>query len=337
VQRQVRNMILDMNATGHIALEFSENWLDDYTRYLTAYSDLNVTDPQAFIDMLHGSFLNGSSRPIREDVKFNENFTEILASRFILQSQAGSTTVDLQNLVQDLRQIAENQTGFNVTVYNPFFATTDMNMIIDRLTIQLMGTACAVVMIVAILFIPSLFCSFLVFLTMLTTGLGVIGIMCFWGVNLDMISLLGLVICIGFAVDFTTHVSYAYITAEGDSEDRIRRAMSALGVPILQGGFSTVLGISALLFMPGYAIKVIAKTIVLVICFAGFHGLFVLPVLLLVIKPERFSRGSNPRSVKITRNESRTGFDLNTADPSDSINCREEIFTISMRVDKDLK
>jgi len=294
-------MILQMNATGRIALEYSENWLDDYTRYLNVYSDLynlNVTDSQSFIDTLRGNFLNGSSSPIREDIKFDEDFTEIIASRFILQSKNGSSTIDLTDLVVALREVAENQTEFNVTVFNPFFALTDATLITESLTIQLMSTAAGIVMVVAILFIPSLACSFLVFVTMVTTELGVLGFMNLWGANLDMITLIALIMSIGFAVDFTVHVSYAYITAEGSSEDRIRKTMYSLGLPIIQGGLSTIVGVLAVLFLPGYGYKVVAKIVILVMGFAGFHGLLVLPICFLIIKPERFSCNSKSISGK---------------------------------------
>lgn len=253
-----------MNATGYIDLEYSENWLESYKQYLRSYSDLydlNVTDSKSFIDTLRGNFLNGSSSRIRADVKFSDDFTEIVASRFVLQSRNGSTTVDLMDLVKGLRKVADNQTGFDVTVYNPFFATTDMNIIIEKLTFQLMGAASAVVMAVAILFIPSLICSFLVFVNMVTTELGVVGLMSFFDINLDMLSLLCMVICIGFAVDFTAHMSYAYITADGSPEERIRKAMFVLGVPILQGGLSTILAISALFILDGYGLHVMAVII----------------------------------------------------------------------------
>jgi predicted RND superfamily exporter protein len=81
-------------------------------------------------------------------------------------------------------------------------------------------------------------------------------------------------------------VSYAYISSPGTPEERIQKAMYSLGLPILQGGGSTIIGVFALVFISSYIFQVFFKVVFLVIVCAGFHGLFVLPVLLVFIKPE---------------------------------------------------
>ncbi len=43
--------------------------------------------------------------------------------------------------------------------------------------------------------------------------IGVVGYMTWWGVRLDGVALINLIMCIGFSVDFSAHICYHYLTA----------------------------------------------------------------------------------------------------------------------------
>ena len=285
--------------TKYNTFEYSENWLRSYTRYIAGYGelfDLNVTDEKSFIKALREEYLglsDNSSAPssvFTQDIKFNENLTQIIASRFIMQAINLPSSKEEKEALISVRKIAEDQQPyFNVTMYHPWFRFADQYLIIRELTIKLISTAAGIVMLVAIIFIPNLTCSLCVFFTIATIEMGILGFMCLWGISLDIISLLCLIMCIGFSVDFSAHISYAYISAEGSPEERIQHAMHSLGLPILQSGISTIIGILALAFASSYIFQAFFKIVFLVILFATWHGLFVLPVLLLIIRPERFS------------------------------------------------
>ena len=59
--------------------------------------------------------------------------------------------------------------------------------------------------------------------------------MTWWGVRLDGVALINLIMCIGFSVDFSAHICYHYLTEEGKQpSERIRASLYALGLPIIQ-------------------------------------------------------------------------------------------------------
>ena len=59
--------------------------------------------------------------------------------------------------------------------------------------------------------------------------------MTWWGVRLDGVALINLIMCIGFSVDFSAHICYHYLTEEGKRpSERIRASLYALGLPIIQ-------------------------------------------------------------------------------------------------------
>jgi len=61
--------------------------------------------------------------------------------------------------------------------------------------------------------------------------------MTWWGVNLDAISMITIIMSIGFSVDFSAHITYGYVMSdERQPSQRVRVALGALGWPILQVG-----------------------------------------------------------------------------------------------------
>lgn len=144
----------------------------------------------------------------------------------------------------------------------------------------------ATMMLISFLFIPNVLCSLWVAFSIVSIELGVVGYMALWSVNLDSISMVNLIMCIGFSVDFTAHICYAYMSSKATSpKERVRESLYALGLPIIQGAVSTILGVSALILAGSYIFMVFFKMIFLVIVFGALHGMFLLPVLLSLFGP----------------------------------------------------
>lgn len=152
---------------------------------------------------------------------------------------------------------------------------------VQPITIQAIAIAVVAMVIISLIFIPNPWCSLLVGVAILSIETGVVGYMALWGVNLDQISMINLIMCIGFSVDFSAHISYAYLTAKVDTnEERIRECLYSLGLPILQGGLSTVICIITFALAPSYVYITFFKVVFLVVVFATIHGLLLIPVLL---------------------------------------------------------
>ena len=160
-------------------------------------------------------------------------------------------------------------------------------LLIRMVSFQAISLAALIMMIVALIFIPNSWCSLWVAFSIISIEVGVIGYMTLWNVNLDSISMINLIMCIGFSVDFSAHISYAYLTAKvSTKEERLQECLYSLGLPILQGALSTILGVSALVMAPSYLFVTFFKTVFLVIFFGAIHGLLLLPVLLSFFGPD---------------------------------------------------
>ena len=165
-------------------------------------------------------------------------------------------------------------------------------------------------MFVSLILIPNPLCSLWVAFSIISIEIGVVGYMTLWNVNLDSISMINLIMCIGFSVDFSAHISYAYLAAKVDTPDeRVQECLYTLGMPILQGGMSTILGICTLILAPSYIFVTFFKTVFLVIFFGAMHGIFLLPVLLSLLGPG--SCKSNKKSKKPSQSHPLYGENIN--------------------------
>jgi predicted RND superfamily exporter protein len=96
-----------------------------------------------------------------------------------------------------------------------------------------------------------------------------------------------IIMSIGFSVDLSAHIAYAYAKSSGDNKTRAITALETLGWPVFLGAFSTVIGIMVLIFVDAYIVQLFFKTIFLVIVFSLLHGIVFLPILLTVVVPEK--------------------------------------------------
>ncbi|XP_023224626.1 patched domain-containing protein 3-like [Centruroides sculpturatus] len=288
VQKQIEELTQKFENSPYIAnSNLTESWLRYYLKFLndsrTQYMlrGFDLTDKQEFIDALEFVFLKFKpAERFRDDIIFNENHTEIIASRFLIQSENVRTAQQEKSMLLELRRIAD-ESKFPVTVYNMWFITFEPMLMVKETSLQAICVAAIVMMIIFLIFIPNVTCAICVAFSIISIEIGVYGYMSAWGVKLNPISMINLIMCIGFSVDFSTHISYSYITStEKTGNERMRSALYAAGMPIFQGSASTILGVAVLCFAPSHIFVVFSKTVFLVMFFAAMHGLVLLPVLL---------------------------------------------------------
>uniref|UniRef100_A0A0K0DM51 SSD domain-containing protein n=1 Tax=Angiostrongylus cantonensis TaxID=6313 RepID=A0A0K0DM51_ANGCA len=107
-----------------------------------------------------------------------------------------------------------------------------------------------------------------------------VGLLSWWGADLDPVTQVDVLLATGFSVDYTAHVAYQFYRNYGSAQERVKSSLSEMAAPMIQAGLSTFLCMLPLIFVPTYAIVAFAKTIFIIVSIGLVHGLFVLPVLL---------------------------------------------------------
>lgn len=289
IQRQMENLTSTLTSTVYISSSelATESWLRTFLSYISRNEDyLNVTinTEKSFIKTLKDTWLFPTS-PFSLDVKFDKKNEHIIASRFLIQAVNISGTNQEKEMVKELRRICA-ESPLNASVFHPYFVFFDQFELVRPTSIQCMIFGALIMMLISFIFIPNVLCCLWVAFCIVSIELGVAGYMALWDVNLDSISMINLIMCIGFSVDFTAHICYAYMSSKKTRpEDRVKECLYSLGLPIVQGAASTILGLVALLLAGTYIFLVFFKMVFLVIFIGAMHGLFLLPVLLSIFGP----------------------------------------------------
>ncbi|XP_036442146.1 patched domain-containing protein 3-like [Colossoma macropomum] len=250
------------------------SWLQSYMLYGKDTLDLN--DENIFKTSLPG-FLQVSR--FSQDVNFTDN--QILASRMFVQTVNISRAIDEKNMLNAFRETAENCQAVDLLVYHYAFIYFDQYAVIVSNTIQNVVVATLAMLVISLLLIPNPICSLWVTFAIASVIVGVAGFMALWDVNLDSISMINLVICIGFSVDFSAHISYAFVSSnEPSGNKKAIDALYNLGYPMIQAAVSTIAGVVVLAASQSYIFRTFFKIMFLVILFGLVHGVVFIPVFL---------------------------------------------------------
>jgi len=276
----------------------SINWLKEYN----SSTYLNLSSEMAFIGGLRNFLADRRFERFTNDVRFSPTNDSIVSSRFYVFTRTILDSQDLGEMMKSVREIADGASLFKLTAFAPSFIFYEQYVQILPQTLQTLGTSLAAVFLVTLFFMPHplLLLYIMITITMIITG--IIGYMAHWGLTLSSITMIHLIMSVGFSIDYTAHTCHAYMIANGNSRDeRVQAAMRASGAPIFNGAVSSILGIVMLAFAKSYIFQSFFQVMLLVILFGICHAVLFLPSVLSFIGPnknkadeESGSRGVSP-------------------------------------------
>ncbi|XP_032896068.1 patched domain-containing protein 3-like [Amblyraja radiata] len=281
VQNEIEQCLQNFENISYVDGRFSESWLRIYAG-VAKQMHLDITTKNAFLGTLDNFF---KIVPLlKQDLDISASKDSITASRFFIQSVYVNDSNAEKVLLKDFRSMAK-VCIIPMEVFHPAFIYYDQYLVIISSTVQNVAVAAGAMLIVSLVLIPNPICSLWVTFAIASVLVGVAGFMAFWGVSLDSISMINLVICIGFSVDFTAHISYAYIASDKlTGNERSIDALYRLGYPIIQGALSTIMGVIALSAAASYIFRTFFKIMFLVITFGAIHGIVLMPVFMTFFK-----------------------------------------------------
>lgn len=149
--------------------------------------------------------------------------------------------------------------------YNYMMIFYESDLLINSNVTTEMVVAAITMLIVAMIGIPQLLAGVIVTLIMGMIDVDIIGVMYYWGVKLNMVSMICLLIAVGFSVDFSAHVCHTFMDAEGETlNQRAIESLVLMGNPVFHGAASSILGFLMLGFSTSYIFQVFFKMMITV-------------------------------------------------------------------------
>lgn len=238
----------------------------------------------------------GGKAPYSTAVVVDLNQTTTSATHFRTAHTPLRSQKDFIAAYASARRIANDISkaqDISVFPYSVFYIFFDQYITIISLTITLISSALAIILVISSILLGSLATGAIVTFTVTMIVVDVVGVMALANVSLNAVSLVNLIICVGIGVEFCAHIARAFMfpsqsvveKAKAKYRGKDARAWAALvnvGGSVFSGiTITKLLGVSVLAFTRSQIFEVYYFRIWLALVgLAALHALVFLPVAL---------------------------------------------------------
>lgn len=301
VQRSIVEMTQAVRSAPHVA--FVLNGFEDFLEYArdnTRDAGAAMSEQKAEFDETLSRFLQ-TPRGSAYSTMFTLQNGTLTSWKFYYWMKFQDNTLAAFEWFNEIRSIVDREEGLNGYVFTPLAVMWESDPLIFRSTISNMVVALFSMGLVASLLLPDLKSALLVLIVIVMIDLDICALMPVWSLKLNMLTMVNLVLSIGFAVDYTAHMVHCFSHCKGTTRNRrVVETLILMGLPVSEGMISTYAAIAALFFSKKYTLMVVFRMTTLVMVFAFLHGIVLMPVVLSLIGPRSSS------SVKVVRVEQGT-------------------------------
>ncbi|POM84146.1 Patched family protein [Cryptosporidium meleagridis] len=237
--------------------------------------------------MLKAFISSPYNRHFEDDFVFNQNTGELEAWRSVLIPIYLPDTSVRGKYMTDIRKIMGSIPGVkNPIAYSPLFIFYESDVSILPQTLYNMGCALIAVLLASLILMPSISSVIIVIIILCMVDVCIIGMMAQWGLQLNMLTMVNLIMSIGISVDYSTHICHCFAHCSGkDRNTRVIETLGLMGIPIFHGAMSTQFAVTVLAFSDSYVLQTFYKMMTLVVCIGICYGAIILPVILTVFGP----------------------------------------------------
>ena len=304
VQEGIENVMLELEASEYFYdSSMTISWLREFIRFLD-FNGIKQPPQETFLHLLREQFLRiPAYEQFAPDIIFDSNNNSITSSRFYVIGKNLNTPTRESDMFLKIRAVVANSDLDLVAYHAAAPWILEQFIAIRQNTILTLSIGVAAMFLISLVLIPHPVCSLIVTLAVLSVIFGVLGYMSIWSIPLDSISMISLILALGFSVDYSAHITYGFVSASKKTRrERAIFSLYSLGAPTLQGATSTILAVIVLSTSSSYIYRTFFKTMFLVITIGAAHGLVFLPVFLMIFVPIKSQSVKNEINDRDTNN-----------------------------------
>ena len=214
---------------------FSVNWMFSFQEWARLHltNRKNITTSQHFKTSLH-AFLRANPQ-FYPDLVFENG--EIVASRMLMYFKDNTDSAFRKNAMLTLRRDLKEMNKLPVYSISYIFIFYEQYAVIVQNTVRNIAICASAILIITIPYLVNPKVTLLVFYGFISLMFELFGIMYVWGVSLNALSMIIMVMGIGFSVDYSVHVAHAFVKSKKKtSRGRVIEALETMGSSVAMGG-----------------------------------------------------------------------------------------------------
>lgn len=317
-------IVNELESDSYVANGTVNSWYHQYKKWLDASSyriELNRTkecnesviacelpSDKRFYELLK-LFLNTKTGAFfKNDISFHETKNSVKGAaipfKHVLLNNAAVEIKAMDSVQEHIQPglTPSEQTALLPFVYSFVYISWETNKVISKELIRNISLAGLCVFIVTLFLLSNLWASLMVVCCVALALIDIAGFMHFWGLTVDTVTTIIMVLAIGLTVDYSTHIAHGFMVSRKPTRnERMVAALCEIGPAVIHGGMSTLLAFILLAASESYVFKTFFKVFFLVVMFGMFHGLVFLPVILSLLGPAPYAVHEN--ALKINKTE----------------------------------